>query len=189
MILRKKTEKPEKTAFSRKTRAHDKLHSRRGMTLVEMLCAVVGVILISGLLTTGIQFSVRTFRRCMAFSQAQTLSSTLTTAITDKLRYCGTVTGDGKSIFIQDVGNVESGAFTVDDQGQVLLGTQKLLGKKTYAQGVRVRDLELDYSSQSRMFTVTFDITDGGGNVLAHSDFRVKRINQNNGSADSGEAS
>ena len=181
--------KRKKSAFSRKNRVQNKLRSRRGMTLMEMLCAVVGVILISGLLTTGIQLSVRTFRRCMAFSQAQTLSSTLTTAITDKLRYCGTVTGDGKSIFIQDVGNVESGAFTVDDQGQVLLGTQKLLGKKTYAQGVRVRGLDLGYSSAERMFTVSFDITDGGDTVLAHSDFRVKRINQNNGSADSGEAS
>ena len=84
---------------------------------------------------------------------------------------------------------MESGAFTVDDQGQVLLGTQKLLGKKTYAQGVRVRGLDLSYSSAERMFTVSFDITDGGDTVLAHSDFRVKRINQNNGSADSGEAS
>ena len=60
--------KRKKSAFSRKNRVQNKLRSRRGMTLVEMLCAVVGVILISGLLTTGIQLSVRTFRRCMAFS-------------------------------------------------------------------------------------------------------------------------
>ena len=33
--------KRKKSAFSRKNRVQNKLRSRRGMTLVEMLCAVV----------------------------------------------------------------------------------------------------------------------------------------------------
>lgn len=55
-------------------------------------------------------------------TQAQELCSTLTTAISDKLRYC-TVEADN-TVFIQGVGYVEATAdkiFTADS-GQVYLG-------------------------------------------------------------------
>ena len=72
-----------------------KLRSQSGMTLTEMLCALVVLMLISSLLAVGVRFAVQTNRTSMADSQAQMLCSTVTTAIADKLRYCSGVTSAG----------------------------------------------------------------------------------------------
>ena len=65
-----------------------KLRNQNGLTLTEMLCTVIIVLLFSSLVAVGANAAVRSFRISMADSQAQELCSTLTTAISDKLRYC-----------------------------------------------------------------------------------------------------
>lgn len=89
----------------------NKLRDRRGFTLTELLCAVLIVLLVSALLTVGVRFAGRTYNSSMQLSEAQELCSTLTSVISDKLRFCGTVTpgADGSldHIFIQDLGSVE----------------------------------------------------------------------------------
>ena len=92
----------------RKGRA--KLKQTAGLTLTEMLCTVLILLLISGLLAVGAGVANGTYRSSMAESQAQTLCSTLTAAFSDKLRFCGSVTRDGNRIFIQDVGSVSGDA-------------------------------------------------------------------------------
>lgn len=98
----------------------NKLRDRRGFTLTELLCAVLIVLLVSALLTVGVRFAGRTYNSSMQLSEAQELCSTLTSVISDKLRFCGTVTpgADGSldHIFIQDLGSVEGegAAFQVD---------------------------------------------------------------------------
>ena len=83
----------------------NKLRDRRGFTLTELLCAVLIVLLVSALLTVGVRFAGRTYNSSMQLSEAQELCSTLTSVISDKLRFCGTVTpgADGSldHIFIQ----------------------------------------------------------------------------------------
>ena len=70
----------------------NKLRDRRGFTLTELLCAVLIVLLVSALLTVGVRFAGRTYNSSMQLSKAQELCSTLTSVISDKLRFCGTVT-------------------------------------------------------------------------------------------------
>ncbi len=159
-----------------------KLRNIRGLTMVELLCCILILLLSSALVALGANLAIRTYRECMESSEAQVLCSTLTTAISDKLRYCGSVTestdGGFSQIFIQNVGNVEGEgeAFQIAEDGTVTLGSAKLLGSGVYPRNLKVSKLEMSYAS--RVFTVTLEIADQNGNVLAKNEgFQVKRIN------------
>lgn len=154
-----------------------KLRNQNGLTLTEMLCTVIIVLLFSSLVAVGANAAVRSFRISMADSQAQELCSTLTTAISDKLRYC---TVETNAVFIQGVGYVEATAdkiFTADS-GQVYLGGKKFLGAYAYPEGLKVKDFSVEYNDTERVFTVKFQIEDRRDTKLAEADFQVKQINQ-----------
>ena len=156
-----------------------KLRNQNGLTLTEMLCTVIIVLLFSSLVAVGANAAVRSFRISMADSQAQELCSTLTTAISDKLRYC-TVEADN-TVFIQGVGYVYRSAdkiFTVNDRGQVYLGENKFLGAYAYPEGLKVKDFSVEYNDTERVFTVQFQIKDRRDTKLAEANFQVKQINQ-----------
>ena len=170
----------------------NKLRDRRGFTLTELLCAVLIVLLVSALLTVGVRFAGRTYNSSMQLSEAQDaaanlaeaqeLCSTLTSVISDKLRFCGTVTpgADGSldHIFIQDLGSVEGegAAFQVDADGQLTLGSTRLLSSAAYPRGLRVRDVSLRYDSASGIFTVALQVGTADS-TLAETDFEVRRLN------------
>ena len=165
-----------------------KLRNQNGLTLTEMLCTVIIVLLFSSLVAVGANAAVRSFRISMADSQAQELCSTLTTAISDKLRYSGEV---GQNMFIQGVGTTDSsggGSFAISDDGEVVIQTTdseefRLLGSASYPQGLRVRTTGtgetgfISYSAETGIFTVSFAIADAQGNILKETCFNVKRIN------------
>ena len=156
-----------------------KLRNQNGLTLTEMLCTVIIVLLFSSLVAVGANAAVRSFRISMADSQAQELCSTLTTAISDKLRYC-TVEADN-TVFIQGVGYVKGPAdeiFTVNDSGQVYLGENKLLGAYAYPEGLKVKEFSVKYDGTKGIFTVAFQIKDRRDTKLAEANFQVKQINQ-----------
>ena len=121
-----------------------KLRDRRGITLTEMLCTVLIVLLLTALLVVGIRFAGKTYTESMRLSEAQELCSTLTSVISDKLRFCGTVTQDENGgltqIFIQNVGSVEGkgDAFQIGEDGQLALGDRHLLGSASYPKGLQV---------------------------------------------------
>ena len=154
-----------------------KLRNQNGLTLTEMLCTVIIVLLFSSLVAVGANAAVRSFRISMADSQAQELCSTLTTAISDKLRYC---TVETDAVFIQGVGYVKGPAkdiFKVDlASGQVYLGENKFLGAYAYPEGLKVKDFSVIY--EENVFTVKFQIEDRRETKLAEADFQVKQINQ-----------
>ena len=154
-----------------------KLRNQNGLTLTEMLCTVIIVLLFSSLVAVGANAAVRSFRISMADCQAQGLCSTLTTAISDKLRYC-TVETDN-TVFIQGVGYVEGTAeniFTVNDSGQVYLGKNKFLGAYAYPEGLKVKEFSVIY--EENVFNVQFQIKDRRETKLAEANFQVKQINQ-----------
>ena len=154
-----------------------KLRNQKGLTLTEMLCTVIIVLLFSSLVAVGANAAVRSFRISMADSQAQELCSTLTTAISDKLRYC---TVETDAVFIQGVGYVKGTAeniFTVNsDSGQVYLGGEKFLGAYAYPESLKVQEFSVTY--KENVFTVKFQIKDRRKTKLAEGDFQVKQINQ-----------
>ena len=156
-----------------------KLRNQNGLTLTEMLCTVIIVLLFSSLVAVGANAAVRSFRISMADSQAQELCSTLTTAISDKLRYC-TVEADN-TVFIQGVGYVKGPAeniFTVKDSGQVYLGENKFLGAYAYPEGLKVKGFSVEYDGTKGIFSVAFQIKDRRDTKLAEAKFQVKQINQ-----------
>lgn len=153
-----------------------KLRNQNGLTLTEMLCTVIIVLLFSSLVAVGANAAVRSFRISMADSQAQELCSTLTTAISDKLRYCTVETNN--TVFIQGVGYVKGPAkdiFTADS-GQVYLRENKLLGAYAYPEGLKVKEFSVTY--EENVFNVQFQIKDRRETKLAEADFQVKQINQ-----------
>lgn len=155
-----------------------KLRNQNGLTLTEMLCTVIIVLLFSSLVAVGANAAVRSFRISMADSQAQELCSTLTTAISDKLRYC-TVEADN-TVFIQGVGYVKGPVdeiFTADS-GQVYLGGNKFLGAYAYPEGLKVQGFSVRYDDTEKVFTVKFQIKDRRDTKLAEAYFQVKQINQ-----------
>ena len=159
-----------------------KLRNQKGLTMVEMLATVVIVLLFSGLVAVGADAGVRSFRTSMADSQAQELCSTLTTALSDKLRYC-TVDTAGQKIFFQDLGYVEytgddpMSVFSVNQDGQLELNKKRFLGKAAYPQGLKIGD-GFSIKFKDNIFTVSFRIINREGTAMASADFQVKRINQ-----------
>ena len=63
-----------------------KLRNQNGLTLTEMLCTVIIVLLFSSLVAVGANAAVRSFRISMADSRAQELCSTLTSCATARWR-------------------------------------------------------------------------------------------------------
>ena len=155
----------------------NKLRDQKGLTMVELLVTVVIVLLFSGLVAVGADAGVRSFRTSMADAQAQELCSTLTTALSDKLRYC-TVENDPNRIFFQDVGYVDGtvdSVFSVNDDGQLELDKKRFLGKAAYPQGLKINDFSISFADNT--FTVSFQIINRERTTMASADFQVKRIN------------
>lgn len=164
-----------------------RLRSMSGMTLTEMLCSVLVLLLVSALLTVGVNFSVRCYRESMAASEAQVLCSTLTTAISDKLRY--STLEEGSRLFLTDCGSDCS--FYIKD-GRILIsaivetGGRKeydLLGFGAYPRGLKVVAGDtgekplVTRDEDEKLFTVAFAVQNEQGDTLAKTEFQVKRIN------------
>ena len=162
----------------------NKLRDQKGLTMVKLLVTVVIVLLFSGLVAVGADAGVRSFRTSMADAQAQELCSTLTSVISDKLRFCGTVTQDENGgltqIFIQNVGSVEGkgDAFQIGEDGQLALGDRHLLGSASYPKGLQVTAFTLRYDASTDIFSVTLEIGDRSRQTLSQTSFEVKRINR-----------
>ena len=62
-----------------------------GMTLMELLCALAVVLLVSAGMVLGVSLAVRSYERSVTNSEAQVLCSTLQTIVNVELRYAGTL--------------------------------------------------------------------------------------------------
>lgn len=155
----------------------NKLRDQKGLTMVELLVTVVIVLLFSGLVAVGADAGVRSFRTSMADAQAQELCSTLTTALSNKLRYC-TVENDPNRVFFQDIGYVSGTVgdiFSVNGDGQLELNKKRFLGKAAYPQGLKINSFSISFADNT--FTVSFQIINRENTTMASADFQVKRIN------------
>ncbi len=154
------------------------LRACAGFTLVEMLCAVIVVVLLSGLLATGVKLAVDSYSKEVSHSESKVLCSTLRTLASDELRYAGTVDASGQQIvfFSQNYG--EGVGFSQNDDGQVLLGGNKILSEKAYSYGMKASISLRSYDESTRVFRVNVQVTDTSDNVLSTSDFEVQRLNE-----------
>ena len=147
----------------------EKACSRRGMTLSEVLVALLIFSLVTVGVAAGVGASLRVYREATESSDAQMLASTLATALMDELRYARDVSGTDAPTFTSDTFG-EGVSVSVDENGYVTVGGEKLLSDAAYA-GLRVTtevsytdgvfDVELTVQSGTEgrdVRTVLFDV-------------------------------
>ena len=155
-----------------------KLRTRRGFTLTEMLCAIVVLILLSGLVAVGVRLGARALEKSVVDSEFEVLCTTLRSVVNDELRYAGSVdlTGDEIAFSSQNYGGPFS--FSVNEDGQVTLGGNKLLSSKSYPYGMKATVEILSFDTSTRIFSVNVTVTSKTDELLAESAFQVKQLNK-----------
>lgn len=152
-----------------------KLRDQSGVSLVEMLCATIILVLLGLLLNTGLQLAVKSYREIIAESETQLLLSTAIDTLADDLRYARDVeteegTNSLKSYRSDSYGT--NAAISVVD-GQLMAGPpadstkqKKVLPSAAYGKsGGGLADYELSDLSityQNRQFVIKLKVTAKG---------------------------
>lgn len=108
-----------------------KRSSESGLTLVEMLAAVVILILLGLLLNTGLQMAMNTYRAIVAQSEVELLLSTAVDALANDLRYARDVSGSGGSFTYTSDSFGENTSLTLDG-GRIMANNKRLLSTGAY---------------------------------------------------------
>lgn len=157
-----------------------KLKSNSGMSLMEMICAIGISLLIGVAIITGIDFATRYYKRTASTSEANILSSTLTAAVTDELRYIGSFKADSDGniteFFSQSFGKL-SGGFGSDD-GIIIVGSgadaHLLLSSNAYTNGLKAY-IDVKYRSPEGVFKVKLTVMSGSNTLV--NEFEVSPLN------------
>lgn len=147
-----------------------KLQGSGGLTMVEMLCAVAILILLILMAGTGIHMAVRSYYTVTMESESQLLISSITSALSDKLRFArvyGKVTGESSNkVFISGVTTFDKDIVT-EDKGILYIAGQQLLPTGAYGDKVsNPNELLPDGNSNNTKFKVK-KTTDSSGKELA----------------------
>ncbi len=150
-----------------------KLASRRGMTLTELLAAVLILALVAAGTAAGVSASLRVYRRSTALSDAQTLTSTLSIALMDELRRARDPGGSGTATFTSGVFGPNVSVET-NAGGHITIGGQELIGSGAYA-GMTAEAGVYYYDG---LFDVTIKVCRADTNeVLREAGFSVRPLN------------
>ena len=157
--------------------AKNKLRSRRGVSLTEMLTAVLVLSLVTLVVAAGVNSATSVYRRSVALSDAQTLSSTLSIALMDELRYARDVETNGTAVTFTSNTFGEGVSVGTDADGQpghLTVGGQLLVGTGAYALNFRA-DPAVSYDD-SGTFHVTLSIYDQEETAVRTVDFSVTNL-------------
>ncbi len=151
-----------------------KLRSSQGMTLTELLVALMIVALIGVALTTGVNSAVNVYRDSTRLYEAETLCGTILTSLEDEFRFGRnvrnqTVGGDTKVLFDSQTfgNNVE----VLVDEGKIKIGSFQLLNDKAYTSGLKVLESKIDYSGGQ--VTVTIAVGSGTADPCVEHEVKV----------------
>lgn len=152
------------------------------MSLVELLSAVLVMLLVTSLLVLGVRIGTKAYVKSVSMSEAQILCATLTTLISDELRYAGTiqVEADGRvGFFSQNFGGADGAVsyFASDENGQITLGGTPILSKRAYPYGLQAA-VNLRYAKPENRFTAILTVCGADGGELARTEFEVEPLNQ-----------
>lgn len=157
-----------------------------GLTLTEMLCCVVIMLLVSIGMVNGVSLAVRNYQSSLMASESQVLCSTLTSVVSDELRYAGPVKWENPiSFYSRSYGrrcvfdqNEEHQVTLkpVDDSGYVGTGFNLLPGRAYhFGMGAKV---EIKRKGTEDTFLVTVRISDSQDRELVKNDFEVEKLNR-----------
>ena len=158
-----------------------KLRGRKGFTLVELLCVLAVLVLVSAGMLTGVLLGVRSYAKSVSYSEAQVLLQTLKTSVSDELRYAGTVQlaadGTPAGFFSQSYGEAAYSGFSSDERGHVLLGGSKLLPDRAYPHGLRAAVELTAYDPATNTFTARITVLGAEDQIAAQTAFEVRQLN------------
>ena len=141
-----------------------KLRGESGLTLVEMLAAVVVLILLGLLLNTGLQMAVSTYRAIVAQAEVELLLSTAVDALADDLRCARDVAEGGADGFTYTSDSFGADtALTVVD-GQIMANGKRLLSTGAYGLNgaYQVKEMNISYTRPNFTIELTVETKDGG---------------------------
>lgn len=173
----------------------NKLKSRAGFSLTEMLCCCIVLVILSAMMVLGINLASKNFRASMAESEAQELCATLATLVRDELRYAANVTCDEEGgnvrYFSRNHGYATDGSdghigvalHTVTDPadehyGEIFVGSEPIMSAASYASYGFAAEADVRFDGASGWFSVTLMVSDADGNALAENNFSVRQLNR-----------
>lgn len=168
--------------------------NKKGFTLVETLCAMIMMVLVTSIIVGGLQFTTNNFSKMMSISEAQVLSKTLSTAVADELRYAFDIkpnqysTYKGSSVVTYKSTNYGSEDDTfdpyidVDQEGHLIIiendkieNSNKLVSDKVYTYG-NTANIHIEYSEEKSIFSVKLEIFNSDKEIIKTTDFDVEPI-------------
>ncbi len=134
-----------------------KLRSSKGMTLTELLVALMIVALIGVALTTGVNSAVKVYRDSTRLYEAETLCGTILTSLEDEFRFGRDIrrqtTGSDTEVLFDSQTFGNDVKVLVDAEGKITIGPAEgsslpLLNSKAYTSGLKVlkEKCRIDYS-------------------------------------------
>ena len=177
----------------------EKLKNNSGISLTELLIAMIFCLMTFALVCTAMQGSVRELKRETAQAEGKILCSTLTMSVEDKLRYAYNISGiDIDSIsFTYDKGNNDKAerAMLMNENGRIVLKYKGddgsdisivMVPDAAYTQGIKAELSELKYTAPETneagrttkaRFDGTVTVTDGTGKAISSQHFAVEPLN------------
>lgn len=170
-----------------------KLKSNQGMTMVELLCATMILLLVSAGMVSGIQLAQRQYFKSMRDSDAQVLFSTIESILTNELRYTTQVHYSEETNLVETfysvtyaVKNHETALVALDGEGnlaefgELALGYDnefnRILGTASYPRGLGA-SAKVYYNKDDKIFTVFLTISLNDSPYLENRSFQVRALN------------
>jgi len=156
--------------------------SQKGFTLVELLCAIVVCLLATSLATLAIDMSSKSMNQQTREAEAQTLCSTLSTAISDELRFGrnfekdAEATGDVNFSYFSASRKLGNNCRVVNQDGKILLeadgSSNPIVPGTAYTHNVKAR-CSLTLEDTGDVVTAMVCVYTDNDVVLAVNNFKV----------------
>ena len=154
-----------------------KLNNQQGLTLVEMLCAVIILILLGLILNTGLQLSVKAYDDMTAETETELLLSTAADSLADVLRFAIEAKTESETVTFTHPSFGNNIDVTVVD-GKLLVGGKQLLPPGAYRGEIYQIELSsISYNKDNKCFTVKLKAKEKVGEISAEQEFTVKCLN------------
>ena len=169
------------------------------MTVFELLCAVLILLLVSSGMASAVSLGVRQYQKSIRDSESKVLYSTLMTVLSNELAYTTDIrvdaldaSGKGNVKQFQSQNYVIEGNLSTlmtdesgdDGYGQLLLGNSKdtsesmsVLGKAAYANGLLAKVTSITYDKSNFCFSVYLSIGYQGTECYG-GEFQVQNVNR-----------
>lgn len=173
-----------------------KVKDNSGLTLVEMMCAVLILVLLSLMLNSGLSMAIKTYQGITAESETQLLLSSLSDALADKLRYCVVYVDDAGNYHSSSIGEVQAAGGKIVVHGPDTGAAKSLLPDGAYGNpdgfykgnyqvtmgsaapgGADSATLKETYQKDTNSFAVRLTVKDVNLNITKTRELTVRCLN------------